>query len=392
MIPRLVYSDLRDCLAEFPAVAILGPRQVGKTTLAKQLAAESGKSAIYLDLERPSDREKLGDAETYLSNHNDKCVIIDEVQTLPHLYATLRPLIDEHRVPGRFLLLGSASPALVKGVSESLAGRVAYVELGQINISEALQYGIPMDKHWFRGGFPEALLATSNKQFNRWSEYFVRSYVERDMEFIFGVEFSQPVLRNLWNMLAHLNGTVLNKDSLARSLGITSPTVSRYLDYMEGAFLVNRLPAWFVNAKKRLVKSPKIYLRCSGLVHQLVGLNDFEQLQGHPVVGGSWEGYVVEQIQQLKSVGIALFYYRTQNGAEADIVLVKGITPIACIEIKYSNAPQISAGFYTSIADLKTKHNFVITPATETYPLKDKIMVCNLSDFIKNYLPSLGQY
>lgn len=385
-----MYAELLENLEQFPAVAILGPRQVGKTTLAKQLAATTEKPVIYLDLEKPADKEKLKDAYTFFDAYKEYCVIIDEVQTLPELYATLRPLIDEYRVPGRFLLLGSASPALVKGVSESLAGRVAYVELAQINLLEANSAEVRMRTHLFRGGFPEGLLASSDKRYNRWADYFVRSYVERDMEFLFGVEFSQQTLRNLWSMLAHSNGTLLNKEQLSRSLGVTLPTVTRYLDYMEGAFLIYRLPAWYVNAKKRLVKTPKLYVRCTGIVHQLLGIHSFDDLLGHPALGGSWEAYVVEQIAQLKHPDLDLFYYRTQNGAEADIVLVKGVVPVAAIEIKFSNAPAISAGFYSSIVDLETKVNFVITPESDTYPSKNGVMVCGLMEFLKKILPGIN--
>jgi predicted AAA+ superfamily ATPase len=388
MIKRKLQAKITELLRQFPAVAILGPRQAGKTTLAKLIAASRKKTSLYLDMEKPSDRNRMNDAHSYLENYKDNCVIIDEVQLLPHLFSELRPLIDEHRKPGRFILLGSASPALVKGVSESLTGRISYTELTPVGLME-LPANITQQKHWLRGGFPDALLAKSDLKVKRWMENFTRGYVERDLELLFGVNLSSVTVQKLWTMLAHSNGSVWNAEVFSRSLGITAPTVLRYMDYLEGGYLMRRLQPWYVNAKKRLVKSPKVYIRDSGILHHLLKLNSIDELLGHPIAGTSWEGYVIEQLFQAKPQYLDMYFYRTHDGAECDVVLVKGIAPLACIEIKLTNAPSISKGFYTSVADLNPKKKFVITPASEDYPAKDGVVVTSLRQFLFKHLPAL---
>jgi uncharacterized protein len=388
MIQRNLDSIIRKLLKQYPAVAILGPRQVGKTTLAKQIASDKKNNTIYLDMEKSSDKNLLHDAHAYLELHQNKCVIIDEVQLMPELFSALRPLIDEHRKPGRFILLGSASPALVKGVSETLAGRISYKELSPIGISE-LPTTVTMRKHWLRGGFPDALLVRNDAVSFQWIDDFIRSFVERDMEMLFGISISNNTLQKLWTMLAHTSGNVWNAETYARSLGVTAPTVLRYLDYLEGSFMIRRLQPWFINTKKRLVKSPKVYVRDTGILHQLLNINSYDDLLSHPIVGASWEGYVIEQIAQNISPNVQLYFYRTHDGSECDLVLVKGITPIACIEIKHSNSPSLSKGYNVCIDDLNTKQNFVITPASKTAPIGNSITVCNLNDFINNYLPNI---
>ena len=388
MIERLLQREIITLLKQFPAVAILGARQVGKTTLAKQIAGFQKKPSLYLDLENPLDARRLADPYTFLSDNKDKFIIIDEMQTIPSLFAVLRSLIDEDRRNGRFILLGSASPQLVKGVSESLAGRIAYRELSPINIIE-LPEKISRNKHWLRGGFPQSLLARNDGAAAEWMHSFIRSYVERDLSLLFGVDLTSNIIRRILSMLAHVNGTVWNAEMMARSLGITAPTVNRYIDFLEGAFLVYRLPAFYVNAGKRLVKSPKIYIRDSGLLHQLSDVKNMLYLKGHPVVGSSWEGYIVEQVRELKPAGIDLYYYRTQAGAEYDIVLTKGVHPVACVEIKLNNAPVISKGNYQSITDLKTKKNFIVVPDVYEYKTKEGIIICNTETFFSKYLPKL---
>ncbi len=391
MLDRILYSDLCESLSFFPAVAITGPRQVGKTTLARQVAAKLQKQVHYLDLEDPRDKSKVEtNANAYLENYFDYCVIIDEVQTIPELFTWLRPSIDSHRIPGRFLLLGSASPALVKGVSQTLAGRIAYTELGQINLKELEGTEVSMNTHWFRGGFPEPLLAKTDRFYNSWADNFIHSYAERDLNFLFGVDLAASLVQKLWKMLAHGNGGIWSAETYARSLGVTGPTVSRYLDYLEGAYLVRRLQPWFLNAKKRLIKSPKVYLRSTGILHKLLNISSWDDLQGHPGVGTSWESYVIEQIFQLKPAGTDIYYYRTQNGAECDVVIVKGIKPIACIEIKYTDAPSVSKGFYSCIEDLGSTQNFVMTPSSTTYKKGDNVVVTGLKDFLLKILHSLG--
>lgn len=388
MIKRQLQKNVEERLKQMPAVAILGPRQVGKTTLAKKIASAGKKNVLYLDMEKGRDRTKLRDAHTYLETNKDKCIILDEVQLLPHLFSELRPLIDEYRKPGRFILLGSASPALVKGVSESLAGRITYLELDPVNLLE-LPVNIARAKHWFRGGFPAALTAKSDRDAFAWINDLITSYVERDLNVLFGINLSPATIRNFWRMLAHANSNVWNAEIFARSLGVTAPTVLRYLDFLEGGFMVKRLQPWYVNAKKRLVKSPKVYIRDNGILHRMLNIYSADDLMGHPGVGASWESYVVEQVYQLKPAETDMFYYRTQAGAECDIVLVKGIKPIACAEIKLTNAPVISKGFYTSVEDLKPLKKFIITPSSDDYPAKDGVIVTSLFRFLSKHLPLL---
>lgn len=307
--------------------------------------AKTGQKAFtYLDMENPRDQAKLSDAYTFLENQSSNCVIIDEVQLKPELFSLLRPLIDEDRAVGRFILLGSASPALIKGVSESLAGRISYIELTPIGLQE-LPDQISMQDHWFRGGFPEALLAENTRDATIWLDDFIRSYAERDLAYLFGVELVPATLRNFWSMLAHSNGNLWNAEVFARSLGISAPTVLRYASFLEGGYIIRRLQPWYVNAKKRLVKSPKIYIRDTGILHRFLNISDPADLPGHHGIGASWEGYVIEQIYQRAADDLELFFYRTQAGAECDLILVRGITPMACIEIKLNNTPSVSRGF-----------------------------------------------
>jgi uncharacterized protein len=293
MITRSLQHFVEQKLKQSPAVAILGPRQVGKTTLARTLAQGEEKTFTYLDIENPRDKAKLQDAYSFLEKLADQCVVVDEIQLMPELFSLLRPLIDQHRIPGRFILLGSASPSLVKGVSESLAGRISYVELTPVGLQE-LPDGFDRDTHWFRGGFPEALLADNDKEAKEWLDDFIKSYVERDLAYLFGVELVPATLRNFWSMLAHSSGNIWNAETFARSLGITAPTVLRYAGFLEGGYLIRKLQPWFVNAKKRLIKSPKVYIRDTGILHRLLGIPNLADFYGHPAVGASWEGYVIE--------------------------------------------------------------------------------------------------
>ncbi|MEP6596474.1 MAG: ATP-binding protein [Ginsengibacter sp.] len=385
---RLLRNKLTGLLKQFPAVAILGTRQVGKTTLAKQLAAVKKEKTLYLDLEKPSDRNRLLDAHSYLDSQRDKCVILDEVQLMPELFSILRPVIDEYRKTGRFILLGSASPALVKGVSESLTDRIAYTELAPVSLPE-LPRNISLQQHWFRGGCPEALLAKTDTSARQWMSSFIRSYVERDLEILFWCYLSNATMQRLWTMLAHTSGNIWNAETYARSRGVTAPTILRYVDYLEGGFMIRLLLPWFVNTKKRLVKSPKVYVRDTGILRSLLNIPSMDDLLSNRIAGASWEGYVVEQIAAGKHEDMQLFYYRTHDGTECDVVMIKGIKPVACIEIKLSNAPVISRGFMYCIADLKPKHKFIITPQSETYGIRENIIVTGITQFLKEQLPDI---
>jgi uncharacterized protein len=389
MLERDIYVEVLALKAtRAPAIVILGARQVGKTTLAIQFAKLRSEGHVYLDMESPTDRVKLADPEAFFAHYQDQLVILDEVQQMPEIFSVLRSVIDKNRRVGRFLLLGSASPHLVKGVSESLAGRVSYMELSPLGLQEITpEYS--QQQHWYRGGFPQAFLAPHDADFQDWAQAYVRSYIERDFSQLFGYNLNSALMERLWLMVAHAQGGVWNSESYARALGVTAPVVNRYLDFMEGAFLVRRLKPWFVNSQKRLVKSPKVYVRDSGLVHYLNRVSSFDDLQGHLIVGGSWEGYVIEQIIEALPTEIDAYYYRTHNGAEADLVLVKAMQPLACIEIKYSNAPTVSKGFYASVEDLGTTKNFVITPHSDAWPIRNA-WVCNLQEFVKKHLAGLG--
>jgi predicted AAA+ superfamily ATPase len=390
MIRRELVSHINILLTEFPAVALLGPRQVGKTTLVKEIADNQPQKAIYFDLEDDADLNRLKDPGFIFTQYQDNCIVLDEVQRMPELFTLLRPAIDKHRKAGRFILTGSATPALVKGVSESLAGRIAFTELAPVNLSEAIHSKINQRKHWFRGGFPLALIASNDESFRRGAENFVRTYIERDLSFLFGVSLSEKVIRNFLYMLAAQQGGIWNAESYARALGVTGQTVKRYLEFLEGAFLIRQLNAWYVNTTKRLVKAPKIYLRDSGLLHILNRVPSAEQLPLQLIVGASWEGYVIEQISQLKPEHIDLYYYRTHHGAECDLLLVGGLRPVIAIEIKFSSNPSLSKGFYTVMDDLKLERGFVIVPEGKGYKLDEKVDVGGIEYFLKEVLQNLS--
>jgi predicted AAA+ superfamily ATPase len=389
MIKREILPHLKKMLKQFPAIALLGPRQVGKTTLAKELGKWRGGKVIYLDLEKQSDRRRLADPELFFESHRDKLIILDEIQTMPELFTALRPEIDEKRKAGRFLLTGSASPELVRYVSESLAGRIAYIELTPLTLTECRNKKISLKRHWFRGGFPGALLAKSDNAFESWADAYIRSYTQRDLSALFGFNLSPELSRNLLSMIALTQGSLFQAELFARGLGVTGPTVSRYVDFLQGAFLVRRLPAWYINAKKRLVKSPKLYLRDSGLLHSMEQIEHPEELSGHPIVGGSWEGYCIEEICRKLPGGITPYFYRTHHGAELDLVLVRGVKPFAAIEIKHSLAPVLSAGVYEAAEDLGIPKIHVIIPSGSSYQLSEKATVISLEEFVTEKIHSV---
>jgi uncharacterized protein len=389
MIQRSIQKQLLQLSKSFPAIVILGPRQVGKTTLSKMIAATFKKPVKYLDLERTSDAAILErDAEAFLLAYKDQCVLIDEIQRMPTLFPLLRAMIDANRKPSRFLLTGSASPDLLKGASESLAGRVVYCNLHPIGLHE-LPSSISLQRHWFRGGFPEALLSKNNLVLEAWLDSFITTYIERDLPFLFDTKFSTQTMRKLWTMLAHLQSGILNAEQLGSSLGVTGTTIKRYLDYLEAAFIITRLQAFHVNIKKRLVKAPKLYINDSGLVHYLLRVHSEKTLLENPLVGASWEGYVVSQILYAKHTRTDAYYYRTQTGVECDLVLAHGHVVKACIEIKLSAAPAISSGFYQSIIDLKCKNNFIICSGTADFKSNNGIRIVDIKTFITKYLPKI---
>ena len=387
ILNRSVESVIQELVGYFPIIGIVGPRQCGKTTLVKQILPSFGKETVYLDLEKTSDLDKLRDAELFLSHQKDNCVILDEIQRSPELFPLIRALVDENRDTLRYILLGSASPNLLRQSSESLAGRIAYIELSPFNLLEIKEYK-DLNSHHFWGGFPNSILAKSQKAARIWLNNFIKSYIERDLPSL-GFPASSDTLRKLLEMIAWSNGNLLNYSNLSKSLGITNHTLKSYIDILEDAFIIRRLPPYHFNQKKRLVKSTKIYLRDTGILHRLLRIEDYNQLFGHPILGGSWEAYVIEQIHSLIGDEIELYFYRTHAGAEVDLVLVKALLPIATIEIKFSSSPSPQRGLINCIEDLKTSKNFIITPASDDYPAKGNITICNIETFLQRYLPQL---
>ena len=371
MISRNLQPIVEQSLAEFPVVAIVGARQTGKTTLARMIAADRP-GTVHLDLERPADVARLADPELYLRQYRTQLVILDEIQRRPELFPVLRVLTDETGRNGQFLILGSASPDLLRQSSESLAGRITFHELPTFDLSELQAGGFDPLALWLRGGFPRSTLAASDAASFRWREAFVSTYLERDLPQL-GFTFAASQLRRFWQMLAHVHGQLWNASDLARSLGVTAPTVSRYLGILEDTFTVRRLPPYHVNIAKRLVKRPKVYLRDSGLLHALLGLVDLDQLLGHPIVGASFEGWIVEQITHHLPLGWGAFFYRTSAGAEIDLVLVSPAAQPIAVEIKASSAPHVSRGFHQALADLGCRRAFVVYAGNEVYPLAEAV-------------------
>jgi len=387
ILPRLATQTLQKLLGWFPVVAIVGPRQAGKTTLAKNIVAALGRPSVYLDLEAEKDRRKLKDPYLFLKRYEDHCIIMDEIQRMPGLFELLRGMVDEHRVSGRFLLLGSASPALLQQSSETLAGRIAYFELSPFNLLE-INTLYKQEDFWLRGGFPDSLLTDNDEQSSAWRQNFIRTYLERDLRLL-GLSTEPAAIRRFWQMTASVNGSIWNGERFASSLGVSGNTVKKQLDFLENAFLLTVLQAWHSKMGKRMVKAPKVYVRDSGILHTLLRLDFYEELMAHPILGSSWEGFVIEQIKQLVGDNLACFYYRTHNGSECDLVLAKGSEALAAIEIKYSSAPDVSKGFYLALEDLGTAHNFVVVPQGADYPLKANVEVVSLVSFLQNHLPKL---
>lgn len=384
MILRQLTSTLLKRLGQSPAVALLGSRQVGKTTLAR--AFDPGKPCHYLDLERPSDLAKLADPELYLSGFAGQLVILDEVQRIPNLFPVLRSLIDERRrageKAGHFLLLGSASPELLQQSSETLAGRISYLELGPLQLLELPQPDKDLTVHWERGGYPDSYLAPDGEASIQWREDFITSYVERYLPQQ-GITAPPIVLRRFCSMLAHQQGATINLSKLAGSLGIDGKTARRYLDLLEGLYLVRSLPPWTRNAGKRLVKSPKVYWRDSGILHALAGLHSLEHVLGHPLCGASWEGYCIEQVLSSLPQGATASHYRTHAGAEVDFVIEQADGRIDAVEIKRTLSPKLTSGLVESMATLKADRGVIVIPAGEPYPLSETVTATGLLSFLK---------
>ncbi|MCY3770180.1 MAG: ATP-binding protein [Gammaproteobacteria bacterium] len=383
MLDRHTYHTVEQALRRQAAVALIGPRQVGKTTLAHTIAETT--DALYLDLEASANRDKLVDPVLFLSEYEDRLVILDEIHRVPEIFQELRGLIDQGRRrgkrTGRFLILGSASMELLRQSGESLAGRIEYVELSPLDVCEAVNEPERLNTLWVRGGFPDSFLAQDDADSLAFRQNFIRTYLERDVP-QFGRRIPAETLERLWTMLAHSQGTLLNASKLASGLSASAPTVTSYIDLLADLLLVRRLPPFHANTRKRLVKSPKVYVRDSGLTHALLGITDHNALSGHPVVGPSWEGFVIENLLSVAPPGTKASFYRTSAGAEIDLLLElpgsKG--GLWAIEIKRGLRTTPSKGFYNARADLKPKRSFIVYGGTDRYPITKDIKSIGLHD------------
>jgi len=384
---RVISSSIIRYLDNFPCVALLGPRQVGKTTTVKMLQAQIQKESIYLDLESEEDVQKLIYAEQYFNERQDKLIIIDEIQRNPQLFPLLRSVIDKNRTNGRFILLGSASPELLAKSSETLAGRIAYLEMHPFIYPEISNQFI-FEGLWLKGGFPNIFLQQDLTLSFEMKLQFIQTYLERELP-ILGLSASPALLKNLLRMIAHTQAQIVNYSEISKALGVEVNTIKRYLDYFENAFLIRRLQPYFTNSKKRIVKSPKIFIRDTGILHTLFNIENKEDLDGFIGKGSSWESFVIQQIVALLKPGVSPYFYRTQDGTELDLVLVKGIQPVLGIEIKLSNAPTLTKGLTIASQDLEGIPILVVTHSvSEDYRSNTNIKVTSFErvfDHLKTY-------
>ncbi len=387
MLNRQIERNLRTTIAQVPVVALLGARQVGKTTLAKVIARDI--DSMYLDLEAPEDLLKLSDPTIFLRSHADKLVILDEIQRSPELFPILRGLIDRNREQGRrggqFLLLGSASMDLMRQSSESLAGRISYIEMGGLNLVEVGDDPQKRQALWLRGGFPDSYLSADDDAAMNWLENLIRTYLERDIP-QFGFRIPAARLRRLWTMLAHLQGEPVNYSKLGMNLEVDAKTVSHYIDILVDLLLVRRLEPWHANVKKRLVKSPRFYVRDSGILHRLLGINGYDQLLANPVLGKSWEGFVVENILSILPGRAETWFYRTAAGAEVDLVIRMPSSEIWAIEIKYGIAPRIGKHFSQTCDDIGATHKYVLYGGDDEFPVGGDVRIISLSRLMERLL------
>lgn len=388
MYKRQIQSQVQSLLASHAAVALTGPRQVGKTTLALEIAEQQ--PSVYLDLESPRDLSKLDDIEAFCELHSNKLIVLDEVQRLPDLFAPLRSIIDKRRRQGQrygqFLLLGSASISLLQQSSESLAGRIAYAEMVPLGVEETAG-AVEIDELHLKGGFPESILANNEATSLRWRENFIRTYLERDIAQL-GPRIPAETLRRFWTMLAHTQGDTFNASSLARGLDVSGATIARYLDLLVDLLLVRRLPAWHSNLGKRMIKAPKIYIRDSGICHALLGIQTLDELLGHPVIGGSWEGFVIEQVLNQLPMRVQTGFYRSSGGAEIDLIIEFSQMERWAIEIKRSSSPVLSKGFHLACEDISPTRKIVVHGGSSAFPMKHGIEAIPLA----NLLSQLQQF
>jgi predicted AAA+ superfamily ATPase len=383
MISRRVLKSVEEALALQPAVALLGPRQVGKTTLARQIA--DSRPSIYLDLESPPDRAKLQDAGSFLRANSERLVVLDEIHRAPGLFLELRGVIDDYRRQGmragKFLILGSASLDLLRQSGETLAGRIAYIDMGPFDALETAGDQRSLDRLWIRGGFPESFLSPSDAASLAWRGDLIRTYLEREVA-LFGPRIPSETLRRLWTMLAHNQAALLNASQISASLSVSAQTVTRYIDLLCDLLLVRRLTPIHPNVGKRLVKAPKVYVRDSGLLHELLGIGDYNALAGHPIRGASWEGFVIENLIAVLRGRTIPGFYRTAAGAEIDLILERPSRGPIAIEIKSGAVPSVAKGVHMAIADLKPAASFVVYAGEERYPIGAGIEAIGLRELM----------
>jgi uncharacterized protein len=381
MIDRSALHFLLEKSKHFSAVGLIGPRQVGKTTLALKVAEQL--SSEYLDLENPIDLAQLDDPMDYFQRHQGQLIILDEIQRKPELFPILRSIIDLNRRSGhkngQFLLLGSASVDLLRQSSESLAGRIIYEKMLPISLNE---YSNGMALLWLRGGFPDSLLAENELLSMQWRKAFIKTYLERDIPF-FNPGVPSETIRKLWTMLAHVHGSTLNMSKLASSLSVSGQTVSRYIDLLTDLFLIRKLPPWSQNTGKRITKSPKTYVADSGVLHALLNISNMDVLQSHPVVGASWEGFVIENVLGVLPDGSNCFYYRTSGGAEIDLIIQHTDGRLIAVEIKKNAVPSLERGFYEACEDIKPDEKYVIYTGMDTFFMRNEVLAISLIDFLK---------
>lgn len=379
MLKRLITDRLNKNIARVPAVALLGARQVGKTTLAKAIAKEQ--DSLYLDLESPEDLLKLSDPSSFLRSHSEKLVILDEIQRAPDLFMVLRGLIDENRQDGRktgqFLLLGSASMDLLRQSSESLAGRISYINMTGLNILETGNDRKDIQRLWLRGGFPESYLAADDEAAMEWQEDLIGTYLERDIPQM-GFQVPSTRLRRLWTMLAHLQGETINYSKLATNLEVDGKTVTHYIDILTDLLLVRRIEPWHANVKKRLVKSPRYYVRDSGVLHRLLGIGSYDALLSNPILGKSWEGFVVENIHSVLPRLAETYFYRTSAGAEVDLVIKMPNAEVWAVEIKHGVAPKLGKHFNQTCEDVGATRKYVVYGGDDEFPIGNDVRMISL--------------
>lgn len=378
IISRKAQVIVKKYLKIFPAVVILGSRQCGKSTLIRSMSAEMS-GFLYLDLERQSDRARLTDAELFFKYNAERTICVDEVQTMPEIFTVLRSVIDDDRRCGRFVLLGSASRELIQRSSDSLAGRIGLIDLTPFLLNEVEnEEGYSLFRYWYRGGYPDSYLAVDDESSAIWRENYIRTYMERDIPQL-GFGIAAPRMMRLLMMLAHEHGAILNQAKLASAMDMSAPTIRHYIDILEQTYVVRVLQPYQRNMKKRLVKTPKVYLRDSGILHQLLGLSDYNALLGHTVIGASWEGMVIENVAAV-SKGARLSFYRSATGSEEMDLVLEFPDKLIAIECKSSTAPSVTAGFWKSIDTLQPDKTFVVAPVDEGYFIREDVKVVNLSD------------